>query len=306
MAEVALLGTGLMGTGMGACLLGAGHRVRVWNRTAARTAALVHAGAHAAPTPAQAAAGAEFILAALGDDGASRVAWTGDEGALAAPVAAGAIAIETSTLSAGWIDTLATRAGEAGLDFLDCPVTGGPDGARAGTLTVLAGGEAPVLERARAVLAAIGRQIVHFGPAGAGMRYKLIVNLIASVQAAALAEGLLAADRAGLDPAQVAAALQQGSVASPLLRYLAPRLLGAAEGAHEEVYFALRWRAKDARYGCALAAAVAAPSATGEAAAALFEAALGAGAGDRNESAVMEFLQQRAGASAGAKVIPDE
>jgi len=305
MAEVALLGTGLMGTGMGACLLGAGHRVRVWNRTAARTAALVHAGARAAPTPAQAAAGAEFILAALGDDGASRAAWSGGEGALAA-AAGGAIAIETSTLSAGWIEALAARAGAAGLDFLDCPVTGGPDGARAGTLTVLAGGDAAVLERARPVLASIGRQIVHFGPAGAGARYKLIVNLIASVQAAALAEGLLAAARAGLDPAQVAAALEQGSVASPLLRYLAPRLLDAGEGAHEDVYFALRWRAKDARYGCDLARAVAAPSATGEAAAALFEAALGAGAGERNESAVMEFLQRRAGASASAKVIPDE
>ncbi|MCC7413252.1 MAG: NAD(P)-dependent oxidoreductase [Gammaproteobacteria bacterium] len=285
MARVGFLGAGLMAAGMVRRLLAAGHEVSVYNRTAARARALVSAGARVAATPADAVADARFVVAMVGDDQSSRTVWCGPDGALQGAWSAGAIAMECSTLSPAWIRELGNQAGAAGLALLDCPVTGGPDGAAEGSLTVLAGGDATTLEAAGPVLEVIGRRVLHFGPLGAGASYKLVVNLMGSVQAAALAEGLALAQRAGLDADTVIAALTEGAVASPLVRYLAPRMRA---GDHDNVYFATRWRAKDAAYGVELARSLDAPVPTGAIAAALFAALVEAGCGDRNESILAE------------------
>jgi len=296
MARVAFLGTGIMGGEMARRLLAAGHELWVYNRTAAKARALAEHGAHLAPSPAAAAEEAQFIISMVGDDHASRQVWLGADGVLAARPEAGTVAIESATLSRRWVLELAAAAEAAGLGFIDCPVTGGPDGARAGALTLLVGADAETLDAARGVLSAYAREIIRFGAPGAGTAYKLMVNLMGAAQAVALAEGLLLAERAGLDPALTGAALAKGAVASPLLKYLIERMVG---GNHDEVYFSARWRHKDAAYALELAREVGQEMAISAAAAEVFARATREGLGERNSSIVIETLRRGQGANGG-------
>lgn len=288
MTKIAFLGTGVMGREMALRLIEAGHAVTVFNRTAEKARPLTAAGAAQAETPAAAAADAEFIISVVGDDEASRRVWLGADGVLAGKPRPGAIAVESATVSRGWVIELETALRRAGLRFIDCPVTGGPDGARRGALTLLAGADPATLDAARATLAAYSDRIIHFGPPGAGTAYKVIVNLMGAVQAAALAEGLLVAERAGLDLETVAEALRTGSVASPLVSYLTERMVA---GNHDDVYFSARWRNKDAAYGLRLGAELNQAMPTSAAAARVFETALEKGLGDKNSSVVIEALR---------------
>jgi 3-hydroxyisobutyrate dehydrogenase len=146
----------------------------------------------------------------VGDDEASKAVWLGDTGALAAETAENAMTVECSTLSHDWVLELAATAGQKGLRYIDCPVTGIPVKAAAGDLTLLVGAEAGDMETARPLLQPFSSEIIHFGPVGAGTAYKLMVNLMGAVQIAGAAEGMLIAEKAGLDPGQVADALPRG------------------------------------------------------------------------------------------------
>jgi 3-hydroxyisobutyrate dehydrogenase len=291
MLKVAFLGTGIMGSAMVRRLLACGHEVTVYNRTAPKAAPLEEAGAALARSATDAVTGASFVVSMVGDDEASREIWLGARGALAGRPSADVIAIEHSTLSHDWVRELNGVLANAGVPFIDGPVTGGPDGAAAGELTVLAGADGATLERARPLLRAYARELVHFGPPGAGTAYKLIVNLIATAQITSIAEGMSAAERAGLDLALVAATLCKGTVASPVARYLTERI---AQGDHDHVYFATRWRSKDANYGLRLAAELGQPVPTCEAAGKLFEKAMRAGLGEKNSSVIVEVLRRLA------------
>lgn len=288
MAKIAFLGLGVMGREMALRLVKAGHTVAVYNRTADRTRPLVAAGARAAPTPAEAAAGAEIVISMVADDAASRAVWFGPDGALAGLSTPGALAVESATLSRAWVLDLDAAARRRGFDFLDCPVTGGPDGARDGRLTLLVGGASATLGRAWPVLKAYAGRALRFGPVGAGTAYKTMVNLMGAVQAVALAEGLLTAERAGLDLKTVAEALKSGAVASPLVKYLVERM---TTGNHDDVYFAARWRLKDASYGLALATEAGQATPISALATELFRLAVARGWGDKNSSVVIETLR---------------
>jgi len=288
MTRVALLGLGAMGRGMAARLIDAGQDVCVYNRTPEKTIALAEKGARVATRPAVAVDSAEVVIAIVADDGASRAIWAGPEGVLSGSPAEGAILIESSTLSQAWVLELADLVAEAGYDFLDCPVTGGPDGAREGNLTLLLGGEDAVIDRAWPTLRAYASREIRFGAIGAGTAYKVMVNLMGAVQGAALAEGLVIAEKSGLDLSVVAEALTSGAVASPHLKYLARRM---AAGDHADVYFSLGLRWKDADYGLRLAADVGASTEISKAARALYEEALGDFTGDENESVIVETIR---------------
>ena len=251
MAKIAFLGVGAMGREMALNLLKAGHRVSVYNRTAAKAKPLIDAGASPAATPAEAAAGADFIISIVGDNDASRSVWLGPDGVASGVLKPGAVAVESSTLSREWVMELDGALRKKGLRFIDCPVTGGPDGARAGTLTLLVGADKDTLEEAWPVLSAYAKRYIHFGQVGAGTAYKVLVNLIGAVQGAALAEGMAVAERAGLDLKKVGEALCSGAVASPHVKYMVERIV---KGDHDDVYFSTRWRRKDADYGLRLAA----------------------------------------------------
>ena len=285
MARVAFVGAGRMGSGMAARLLGAGHEVVVWNRTADRAAELVAAGAQVAPTPRQAAEGADAIVVMVSDDDASRSVWTGPDGLLAG-AAPGALAVECSTLSHGWVLDLAAAARDRGLRYVDSPVTGLPDAAAAGKLTLLIGADDADLAAVRPLLEPLSAVVLHFGPVGAGTAYKLIVNLMGAVQIAGVAEGMAMAERAGLDLELVARAIESGQAASPQVVRNAHRIVA---GDHADpVVFSGRLRRKDADYGVRLASELGIDARLGTAALDGLDRLVAMGLGDQNESAVVE------------------
>ena len=289
MIKIAFLGLGHMGKGMALNVLKAGHDLTVWNRSPEKTIPLVNAGARTAPTPAQAVDGAEVIITILGDDRSSQHIWLGDDGILSGVMAPNAIAVESTTVSRDWMIALGGRCIDTGLRFLDCPVTGGPPGADAGSLTMLVGGETSTLADATPVLEAYSKRIYHFGPVGAGTAYKLIVNTIGAVQAAAVAEGIAVAREAGLPLDMVAEALSTGSVASPMTINIAPRM---AQDQHDEVRFAAQWRSKDAHYGVNMAHELGCATPVFDAAAALFKNAIDEGLGSLNESVIARMVEK--------------
>ncbi|MBL8831035.1 MAG: NAD(P)-dependent oxidoreductase [Rhodospirillales bacterium] len=270
MAEIAFFGLGRMGTGMAGRLVAAGHRVRIWNRSRERADPLIDAGAVWSDTPAAAAAGASVAFAMLADDVASEAVWRGPDGALPA-LAPGAFAVECSTISAAHVASLAADARARGLRYVDCPVTGFPTHAAAGTMTLLVGAVQADLDELRPLFGTLAGTIRHFGDVGAGTAYKLMVNLMGAVQIAALAEGIALGRKLGLDDKTVGEALAAGAAASPQVVQNIPRML-AGDWDRDQV-FTSTLRHKDAAYGAALvkSSGVAAP--LGLAATAWFEAA---------------------------------
>ena len=214
MARVAFIGLGRMGHGMAGRYLDAGFTVAVWNRSKAKADDLIARGARWATSPEDAAIDADAVLTMVADDEASREVWLTRDGA-AATMKAGALAIECSTVSYRHALELARQLRDRGLIYIDSPVTGLPDAAAAGKLTLLVGADTADLERARPYLAPLSTTIRHFGPVGSGTVYKLINNLMGAIQIAGVAEGLAIAEQAGLDMKLVLEALETGVAASP-------------------------------------------------------------------------------------------
>ena len=286
MARVAFLGLGKMGSGMAARLIAAGHEVSVYNRTAARALSLVNLGARASGTPKEAATGAEAIIAMTADDESSRAVWSGAEGALAAKLAASCFAIECSTLSYDWVMQLAHEAAVRGLRYIDAPVTGLPDSAAAGELTLLVGAKTEDLDASRPLLAAFSQRVIHFGSAGAGTAYKLMINLMGAVQIAAAAEGMAIAERAGLDLHLVAEAIATGQAASPQVVRNTRRM---ADDDHDrEIAFTPALRLKDVEYALQLARKLGVRSPFGAVARQAFRALCERGFAGVNESKVID------------------
>lgn len=289
MARIAFLGLGRMGSGMASRLLEAGHDLVVWNRTPDRAADFVERGARLARTPAE-AADADAVVAMVSDDEASRAVWLGPDGVLAGRPRPGTLAIECSTLSYDWVLELADAVRDAGLRYVDAPVTGLPDAAAAGRLTLLVGAASDDLAAARPVFDALAHEVLHFGPVGAGTAYKLIVNLMGAVQIAGAAEGLALAERAGLDLDQVASALASGQAASPQVVRNSRRMVAAD---HDDVVFSGRLRRKDTAYAMRLAERLGLGAPLGHVALDGLDALLASGRGDANESAVIEVARAR-------------
>jgi 3-hydroxyisobutyrate dehydrogenase len=267
MAELAFLGLGRMGSGMACRLAEAGHNVVVWNRTKERAAEALDVGAVWADDPAIAARGKHAVFTMLADDAAASRVWN----AALPAMAPGSFAVECSTVSAPHVARIAAQAASRDVCYVDSPVTGWPNQARDGTLTLLVGARTADLEALAPVLAPLATTIRHFGPVGSGTAYKLMVNLMGAVQIAALAEGLALAAHLGLDPKTVGEALAAGAAASPQVVANIARMLAVDSDIPPQ--FTTSLRHKDAAYGLALAqqAGIAAP--LGAAATAWFEAA---------------------------------
>src|SRR5579862_5007499 len=215
MSKIAFVGLGNMGYAMARRLLEAGHQVNVYNRTAASAAELVRQGAVAFATPMTACEGVDTIVSMVADDLASRSVWLGPDGILAANPGVDALAVECSTLSYAWVMELSLEVKHRGLRYIDAPVTGLPDTAAAGELTVLVGASPEDLKAAQYLLAAFSKRVIRFGEIGAGTAYKLIVNMLGAIQIASAAEAMAIAERAGLDLNIVAEAISVGQAASP-------------------------------------------------------------------------------------------
>lgn len=224
MKRVAFLGLGIMGVAMARRLRDRGYDLAVWNRNASRAEPLVKAGATAAATPADAARGADAVIAMLADDDASRAVWLGESGALAA-MGRDTLAIDSSTLTVEWMRELAGHAAARGVNFLDAPVTGSKPQAEQGALNFLVGGDTAAVERAAPLFAAMGRGHVHVGTAGSGALLKLINNFMCGVQLASLGEAIGMAQRSGLDVRRTADVLAAGSPGSPIIRMVVERMV---------------------------------------------------------------------------------
>ena len=288
MSKIGFIGLGRMGQGMAARLLAANHRVSVWNRSPEKAAALVSSGAMLAATPAAAAQEADAIFTMLADDDAAERVWRAPDGILGT-AKPGAFAIECSTLSRGLVIALAQEAGQRGLRFLDCPVTGRPNVAAAGKLTLLVGADKADLDAARPLLDPIATTIRHFGPPGSGTAYKLMINLMGSVQIAALAEGLALTERLGLDREAVIEAISDSAAASRQVVYHVTRM---ARREFTDPTFTAGLRHKDASYGAALAAALGVDAPLGRASVAWFAEAMVADP-DADEARVIETVLTR-------------
>jgi 3-hydroxyisobutyrate dehydrogenase len=212
--SIAVLGTGTMGRPIAANLLAAGFRVSVWNRTAARAEPLVEQGARLAASPADAVASAAVILTMLADGAAVESAMGGPAGALAgAP--RGAVWIQMATVGIDWTRRLAGLAHDAGVEFVDAPVSGSSGPAHDATMVVLASGPEGIDERVAPVLDAIGRKTVWLGPAGNGSKLKLALNNWLATQVEAAAETIALTEALGIDPRAFVEALADNPLGSP-------------------------------------------------------------------------------------------
>jgi 3-hydroxyisobutyrate dehydrogenase-like beta-hydroxyacid dehydrogenase len=244
--HLAWIGLGALGTPMAHNLLAAGHGLAVFNRTASRCESLRATGARVADSPADAAREAEVLLLCVSDDRAAEAVLLGPEaGEANTPIASpefrtdctafrtaaihglqpGSLVIDCSTLSPTTSRRLAAALAERGIRYLDAPVTGGTEGAKAGTLSVLVGGEAPDLERARPLLEILGGSITHFGPVGSGQEAKAVNQVLVAGSYAAVAEALQLAERLGLDRQQVVAALRGGAAGSWALEHRSAQMI---------------------------------------------------------------------------------
>jgi 2-hydroxy-3-oxopropionate reductase len=219
--DIAVLGTGLMGAPMARRLAAAGHRLRVWNRSAARAQALADV-AEVCESPVQAAMGAQIVIAMLLDGPATREVLL-EQGVLSA-MERGAVLVDMGSVDPATDRDLAAQAQALGLAFLDAPVSGGVVGAEAGSLSIFVGGDPDVLARVAPVLKVMGRP-THLGAVGAGQATKLANQLIVATTIGAVAEGLRLAEAAGCDPASVRAALMGGFADSRILELHGARMV---------------------------------------------------------------------------------
>ena len=293
MPHVAFIGLGRMGHGMAGRYLESGFEVAVWNRSKSKADDLIARGARWAASPADAAEGADAVVTMVADDEASRSVWLGKDGA-AATAKAGTLAIECSTVSYRHALDIGRELRGRGLIYIDSPVTGLPDAAASGKLTLLVGAEPADLEAARIYLVPLSTTIRHFGAVGTGTVYKLINNLMGAIQIAGIAEGLAIAEQAGLDMKLVLESIETGVAASPqVLRHSRRMVARNFSGAT----FTAALRHKDAAYAVALAEGLlSAPPIMGRAAVESYDRAK-AYAPDDDEGKMIEIVSRPKGAA---------
>ncbi len=222
--DVGFIGLGIMGKPMALNLLKAGHRVTAYNRSAGPRSAVEQAGARIATRPADAARGADVVICIVTDSPDVEAVLTGPGGVIEG-AAAGTVVVDMSTISPAVTRQVGARLAERGIRMLDAPVSGGDSGAIAGTLSIMAGGERDDLERARPVLEAMGKRIVHCGPLGSGQTVKLCNQIAVTLTNLAVCESLVFAQKNGVDPARMIEALSAGAAGSWQLSNLGPKML---------------------------------------------------------------------------------
>jgi 3-hydroxyisobutyrate dehydrogenase len=223
--RIGYVGVGLMGLPMAKRLLSLGYAVKACDIVPDRTEAARAAGAEAARSPADAAAGVDFALLNLPTTDAVEEAVFGERG-VATVARSPQLVIDFSTIKVAKCKAFAAKLREAtGAGWIDAPVSGGPPAAAAGTLTVMAGGEPAEIERARPLFADVSGRFTHMGPAGSGMVAKMLNQLIVGCGHAVMAEAVVLAEAAGIDASRLPECLAGGYADSALLQRLYPRIV---------------------------------------------------------------------------------
>lgn len=214
MAKLAFLGLGVMGAPMAGHLQKAGHSVTVYNRTTAKAEAWVQAyGGAMATTPAEAAQGAEFVMSCVGNDDDLRSVCLGADGAFGA-MTKGAIFVDHTTVSAQVTAELNTTAADAGLHFVDAPISGGQAGAENAALSIMCGGDAAAYDAALPIMEVYSKICRRIGETGAGQKTKMCNQIAIAGLVQGLSEALHFAEKAGLDGRAVVEVISQGAAGS--------------------------------------------------------------------------------------------
>ena len=239
--QVAFVGLGVMGFPMAGHLAAAGHKVRIYNRTAARSQAWMEAHAGSlAPTPAAAADGADFVFTCVGNDDDVRAVSLAPGGVVAG-LKQGAVLVDHTTASAELARELDAAASRRGAGFLDAPVSGGQAGAENGQLTIMVGGDEETFAAAAPVMQCYARAAQRMGPTGCGQLAKMVNQVCIAGVLQGLAEGLHFAERAGLDVEAVVGVISQGAAQSwQMLNRAATMARGEFDFG-----FAVKWMRKD-------------------------------------------------------------
>jgi len=288
--RIGFVGLGTMGHFMAANLLKAGFAVTVWNRTSERAAPLVELGATQTNTPADVARASDIVIACLTDSPQVEEVLFGESG-LAEGFAAGSLFIDCSTISPTKAKEFSERLSTQGVTALDAPVTGGSEGAKNATLSILVGGADSDFARGESVLSAMGRTITHLGDVGAGQWAKAINQVILASMYLGVAEGVTLGLKAGLDVERVLGALRGGAAGSWVLENRSGRMI-------DDDYplgFKISLHRKDLGIGLELAREVGAVLPVAAIAASFEDGLIAQGFGDEDNSALARPIRKLSG-----------
>ncbi len=285
---VGFIGLGIMGSRMAARLQGAGYDVVVHNRTRAKAESLVAAGARWAGTPAEAGKQADVLFTMLADPTAVQAASAGVHGFLA-QLRPGALWVDCSTTNPSFARRMAEQAAAFEIHFLDAPVAGSKDAVANGQATFLVGGEPAAVDMARPYFAAMGREVKHLGPVGAGISFKLVNNYLLAQAVLAFSEALVLGEALGLDRKMLLDGLLAGPMVPP---YMATKRRGFETGEFETA-FPLKWMRKDLEMASQAAYQQGAAMPSGNLAKEIYALASQHGLADADFTAIFKFLLEK-------------
>ena len=297
MARLGFVGLGAMGSRLARRLLAAGHHVSGWNRTAAKTRDLVAAGLAPVKSPRAAAEGAEAVFTMVTDDAALRAVALGAEGVIAG-LAPNAVLIEMSTVSPAVVRELAAPVTARGAALLDVPISGSTITVEQGQATFIVGGDVGALERVRPFLLAMGTAVTHVGELGLAKTMKVATNLGLAVQMLAFSEAVLLAEKAGIARERAVEALLKSVVASPMVKYRGPFVLGQMP---TDAWFKVAMMQKDLQLALDQGRATAVPLPLTSVTQDWLTAARGLGLGEHDFAVVFDVLARLSGAPPSKK-----
>ena len=283
--RIGFIGLGIMGRPMAGHVLDAGFTVTVWNRTRSKTTPLVERGAAAAASPREVAAASDITITMVADTPDVLDVILGPQG-VAHGVRPGSVVVDMSTISPAATREVARRLAERGAEMLDAPVSGGEKGAIDATLSIMVGGKPEVFERVLPVFQKMGRQITHLGESGAGQVTKACNQLVLALTLLGVAEALVLARKAGVDPGKVRAALLGGFAQSKVLELHGQRMLDRnfAPGFRTRLYH------KDMGIVTETGRSVGMPLLGGSLAAQLYQVAMNQGLGEMDYSVLARVV----------------
>ncbi len=288
--SIGFIGLGIMGQPMATNLVRAGYKVTVFNRTRSKAEPLEKAGARVAISPAEAARDADVVISIVSDSAAAEEVILGKGGALET-LRAGAIVIDSSTISPIVSRRLACHTAGKGAQMLDAPVTGSKHGAEKGELTFMIGGERAVLDRAMPVLQVLGKKHIYCGQNGSGLAAKLAQNVIQAAMVEVFCEGFVLAAKAGVQPRTMFEIVQSSMARASLTDFKAPFIFKG----DFTPYFPLKLMHKDLALAMEAAYAQGVAMPTAAAVKEVYGAAKAKGKGDQDYAAVITFLEEIAG-----------
>jgi 3-hydroxyisobutyrate dehydrogenase-like beta-hydroxyacid dehydrogenase len=293
MANLGYIGLGAMGGRMAARLLAKGHRVTGHNRTRSKAQWLIDRGMGWADSPRAVAAATDALFVMVTDSAALEAVAHGPDGFLAG-LGPGKTVIDMSTISPAVSRAVAAKVREAGADMVDAPVSGSVATLEQGKLSMMVGGDAAVFDRVKPILEDVGPKVTHVGGNGLAVSMKIAVNLSLAVQMLAFSEGVLLAEKSGIPRKTAVEVLTNSVVASPMVQYRGPFVLGLPE----EVWFSVNMMQKDMSLALEMGRQLCVPLPTTAVTNECLTAARGAGLAEQDFATLFHLLAQLSGVSA--------